>query len=105
MIVRRTRPRREWRRPRQVYQPDASGSEATRPRCLSEVRNGAGTYRSAGSGVAQAVDVPDASGDLRDQPGSCPICGMALEPMMVTTEQEDDAELRDMTPRFGSAPC
>ena len=29
---------------------------------------------------ADAVHLPDASGDLRDGPGTCPICGMALEP-------------------------
>ncbi len=33
-------------------------------------------------------------------PGSCPICGMALEPVMVTAEGGDSAELRDMTRRF-----
>jgi len=32
-------------------------------------------------------------------PGACPICGMALEPVMPTAE-EDDTELRDMTLRF-----
>ena len=32
-------------------------------------------------------------------PGSCPICGMALEPVDVQTE-EDDSELRDMRRRF-----
>jgi heavy metal translocating P-type ATPase len=32
-------------------------------------------------------------------PGSCPICGMALEPMDATTE-EDTTELNDMTRRF-----
>ncbi len=31
-------------------------------------------------------------------PGSCPICGMALEPLDATTE--DNAELNDMTQRF-----
>jgi Cu+-exporting ATPase len=36
----------------------------------------------------------------QDHPGDCPICGMALEPMTVTDEVEDDAELRDMTRRF-----
>ncbi|HEX2789220.1 MAG TPA: heavy metal translocating P-type ATPase [Steroidobacteraceae bacterium] len=33
-------------------------------------------------------------------PGSCPICGMALEPL-VATLVEDHAELDDMTRRFG----
>jgi Cu+-exporting ATPase len=34
-----------------------------------------------------------------DRPGSCPKCGMALEPLQPTLEQ-DDSELRDMTRRF-----
>jgi len=36
---------------------------------------------------------------VRDGPGACPICGMALEPMVPTAEQ-DTGELRDMTRRF-----
>ncbi len=34
------------------------------------------------------------------QPGSCPICGMALEPVQPVLGQEDDSELRDMSRRF-----
>jgi Cu+-exporting ATPase len=37
---------------------------------------------------------------IRDGPGSCPICGMALEPMTVTAEEPENEELRDMTRRF-----
>ncbi len=33
-------------------------------------------------------------------PGSCPICGMALEPEIVTDEDSPNAELADMTRRF-----
>jgi len=33
-------------------------------------------------------------------PGSCPICGMALEPVVATGDTGDSAELRDMTRRF-----
>ena len=33
-------------------------------------------------------------------PGSCPICGMALEPLVATAEQGPNAELADMTRRF-----
>lgn len=33
-------------------------------------------------------------------PGNCPICGMALEPVLVTAEQGESPELRDMTRRF-----
>ncbi len=36
---------------------------------------------------------------VRDEPGSCPICGMALEVMTVTGEEENP-ELRGMTRRF-----
>jgi Cu+-exporting ATPase len=39
---------------------------------------------------------------VRDRPGSCPICGMALEPRAVLTaeEEESDPELVDMSRRF-----
>jgi Cu+-exporting ATPase len=33
-------------------------------------------------------------------PGTCPICGMALEPEQVSLDQGPDPELRDMTRRF-----
>jgi Cu+-exporting ATPase len=39
---------------------------------------------------------------VRDGPGSCPICGMALEPRAVSSgEEEPDPELADMSRRFG----
>src|SRR6185312_11941792 len=37
---------------------------------------------------------------VRDQPGSCPVCGMALEPRTVTVEEPPNPELADMTRRF-----
>jgi P-type Cu+ transporter len=37
---------------------------------------------------------------VRDEPGSCPICGMALEPMIVTADEGPDPELIGMTRRF-----
>ncbi len=37
---------------------------------------------------------------VRDGPGDCPICGMALEPMTVSAEEEENPELIDMTRRF-----
>ena len=47
---------------------------------------------------------------VRDEPGSCPICGMALEPRAVNLTEEENPELKDMTRVFGSArvchwPC
>jgi len=37
---------------------------------------------------------------LRDAPGDCPICGMALEPRTVALEERPNPELRAMTVRF-----
>jgi Cu+-exporting ATPase len=37
---------------------------------------------------------------VRDRPGSCPICGMALEPMTVSADAEVDPELADMSRRL-----
>jgi Cu+-exporting ATPase len=33
-------------------------------------------------------------------PGACPLCGMALEPRLITAEPEVNPELKDMTRRF-----
>jgi Cu+-exporting ATPase len=46
------------------------------------------------------VDLPHAPEIIRDGPGSCPICGMALEPLTITAEEPENEELRDMTRRF-----
>ena len=37
---------------------------------------------------------------VRDAPGSCPICGMALEPRTAALDQEENPELREMSLRF-----
>jgi Cu+-exporting ATPase len=37
---------------------------------------------------------------VRDGPGNCPICGMALEPVTITEEPTQNPELVDMTRRF-----
>src|SRR5262245_42359558 len=37
---------------------------------------------------------------VRTEPGSCPICGMALEPRTAALEEAENPELRDMTRRF-----
>jgi len=36
----------------------------------------------------------------QDHPGACPICGMALEPAMITADAGPSPELADMTRRF-----
>src|ERR1051325_7202609 len=40
---------------------------------------------------------------IRDGPGNCPICGMALEPLVASLEEEENTELTDMTRRFWTA--
>jgi Cu+-exporting ATPase len=37
---------------------------------------------------------------MRDAAGSCPICGMALEPKTISAEEEQNPELIDMAKRF-----
>ena len=37
---------------------------------------------------------------VRDAPGNCPICGMALEPRTITLAEEENHELKDMLRRF-----
>lgn len=37
---------------------------------------------------------------IREKPGNCPLCGMALEPMVPSRESADNAELRQMSRLF-----
>src|SRR5215813_181198 len=37
---------------------------------------------------------------VHERPGSCPICGMALEPRAITATEEENPELTEMTRRF-----
>jgi Cu+-exporting ATPase len=37
---------------------------------------------------------------VRDAPGNCPICGMALEPMVASREEQPNPELQDFTRRL-----
>ena len=39
---------------------------------------------------------------IRDEPGTCPICGMALEPIMPTLDEGENPELVDFRRRFWS---
>ncbi|MBO9676935.1 MAG: copper-translocating P-type ATPase [Acidovorax sp.] len=58
----------------------------------------------------QGTEVPPAAGTVytcpmhpevrQDRPGNCPKCGMALEPLMPTLEEGDNAELTDFQHRF-----
>jgi P-type Cu+ transporter len=65
-------------------------------------------YVDPGARAAQAEAVPEGTiytcpmhPEIRQVgPGSCPICGMALEPVLVTAEAAPNLELIDMTRRF-----
>ena len=75
------------------------------PRCLERFR-----ADPAGFLAPRPAEPPPAPGRrwtcpmhpeiVRDAPGSCPLCGMALEPMEISAEEEESAELVDMRRRF-----
>ena len=66
----------------------------------------------SGAHLNQVEDVPEGTiytcpmhPEIRQVgPGSCPICGMALEPETVSLEDGPDPELVDMTRRFCPQP-
>ena len=72
---------------------------ASPSRSVPEVRHGAGTRMPLPTTRTQWT-CPMHPEIVRDEPGSCPICGMALEPMTVAAEEEENPELHDMTRRF-----
>jgi Cu+-exporting ATPase len=59
-----------------------------------------GITREPKAKVAQKYTCPMHPEIVRDGPGSCPICGMTLEPMTASLEDEENPELTDMTRRF-----
>ena len=65
-----------------------------------------GEHSTAGAaGVPAGAEVAEYTCPMHPEirqpgPGSCPICGMALEPVLVTTDAGPNAELIDMTRRF-----
>ncbi len=63
---------------------------------------GGGEGQEAGGPLPRLWTCPMHPEIVRDAPGGCPICGMALEPKDVTApgEEEENPELADMTRRF-----
>jgi len=83
--------------------------------CLNQFRNEPAKYLGmphADHALHATTHEPNAAADRRtytcpmhpnivqDQPGNCPICGMALEPREVTSDEDTNPELIDMTRRF-----
>ena len=67
-------------------------------------------YAVGGQSAAPSVSVPAQAGAVytcpmhpeirEDHPGSCPKCGMALEPVMPSLDDDENPELADFTRRF-----
>jgi Cu+-exporting ATPase len=76
------------------------------PKCREKFRADPARYLSPSAAAAPApapgtpYTCPMHPEIVRDGPGSCPICGMALEPMTVSAEEPENEELVDMTRRF-----
>jgi P-type Cu+ transporter len=83
------------------------------PSCLARFRENPAAY--VGTGGAPAPSPPPTALPapvgtvytcpmhpeiVRNAPGACPICGMALEPRVPTLEEAENPELQDMTRRF-----
>ncbi|MGH7822639.1 MAG: heavy metal-binding domain-containing protein, partial [Candidatus Binatia bacterium] len=78
--------------------------------CLEKFRNDPGKYLAPPEDEPAAKAPARAAGArwvcpmhpeiVRDGPGSCPICGMALEPETASAEAEENPELADMQRRF-----
>ena len=94
---------------------DAAGSVAYRgqtyyfcnPSCIERFRAAPEDF--VGDKAQRPSLAPDSNGEytcpmhpeiVRDAPGACPICGMALEPRTISLTDEPNPELVDMTRRF-----
>lgn len=75
--------------------------------CLEKFKGDPDRYLNPGEAAA-SIDAPEGTiwtcpmhpEIRRDLPGSCPICGMALEPLEPTAEEQANPELIDMSRRF-----
>ena len=85
---------------KRIHLPDGSGSAPAGARRLSQVRDGAGAGGSRVPATKTEYTCPMHPEIVRDEPGTCPICGMALEPRTVSAAEEKNPELVDMTRRF-----
>ncbi len=81
--------------------PEAFISNSPQPSTMPPVRISRTRPSTADSGSEKTTyTCPMHPEVVRDGPGSCPICGMALEPRTVSLEDEENPELRDMSRRL-----
>ena len=76
--------------------PESFLNKTTAPQTIGITRQ----PKPAPGHVAQKYTCPMHPEIIRDGPGSCPICGMALEPVSVSLDDQKNPELVDMTRRF-----
>jgi Cu+-exporting ATPase len=89
------------------YELDGTTHYFCNPRCLEKFVADPQRYLSPDK-ADETADAPEGTiwtcpmhPQIRqDYPGSCPICGMALEPLEPTAEEGPNPELIDMTRRF-----
>ena len=90
-------PRPSRRRPISSARAAAAPSSPPIPRNISTLRRASPPRRCPPARSSPARCIPRCG---RQGPGSCPICGMALEPEMPTADAGPNPELVDMTRRF-----
>src|SRR5262245_47706619 len=81
------------------------------PRCVERFRTNPEQFlgppksdiRNSKSEISRTYVCPMDPEIRQTGPGSCPKCGMALEPETVVLEEEENPELKDMTWRFWTA--
>ncbi len=81
----------------QVERKHANGSTVRAERAANAGAGDALTPPMAGETVYTCPMHPEIR---RNAPGNCPICGMALEPLLPGLDDEENPELRDFTRRF-----
>ncbi|HEX8902453.1 heavy metal translocating P-type ATPase [Vitreimonas sp.] len=93
--------------PEKYFKPDASESccakkepEGAHGACHAHGHNRAAPAASKDAPKGAQWTCPMHPEIVRDGPGSCPICGMALEPMTPTADAGPNPELVDMSRRF-----
>ena len=79
-------------------------------RCQDKFAANPGQYLAPAAPAAAPEELASTTGTMytcpmhpevrQDHPGNCPKCGMALEPVLPTLEEDDNTELRDFQRRF-----
>jgi Cu+-exporting ATPase len=94
-------------RPERRIEHDGVAYHFCSAKCMDKFRADPAAYANQGMG-ADVQEAPPGTiytcpmhPEIRQpQAGNCPICGMALEPMLPSLEEEDNPELRDFKRRF-----